>query len=129
MKPFIAIRQMHILQTCFRNESHLKGLIVFQMYRLNLSLLSRFLSLSLSSHSLISAAGTQCDHVMGSRAQEELVCNGGPNANLIEKAPLLRVRDGRDRRFYCCTHTQTDKTQEALGNSGKGCISTASRGS
>ncbi len=126
MKPFIAIRQMHILQTCSKNESHLKWANCFSdVQTLSLSLLS----LSLSSHSLISAAGTQCDHVTDSRAQEELVGNGGPNANLIEKAPLLRVRDGRDRRFYCCTHTQTDKTQEALGNSGKGCIFTASRGS
>jgi len=73
------------------------------MYSVALSL-SRSLSLSLSlsslsSHSLISAAETQCDHVTDSRAQEELVGNGGPNANLIEKAPLLRVRDRRDRRF------------------------------
>jgi len=72
------------------------------MYSVALSLsrsLALSLSLSLSSHSLISAAETQCDHVTDSRAQEELVGNGGPNANLIEKAPLLRVRDRRDRRF------------------------------
>ncbi|TRY59482.1 hypothetical protein DNTS_017875 [Danionella cerebrum] len=41
-----------------------------------------------------------CGHVTGSRALEELVGNRGPNANLIEKAPLLCVRDGRDRPFH-----------------------------